>query len=110
MGIELELHSRRPARGKASRDSLIRGSYQHGDALARVLSGLHRRAPGKLAWVDPYGNTLFNEQEAQATLDEVAPLEQQCTDTRQKAALRDLTELLEACAATKGSYLWFVGD
>ncbi len=28
----------------------------------------------------------------------------------QKAALLDLAEFLDACAATPGSYLWFVGD
>lgn len=110
MGIELELHSGRPTRKRSSRDTLLRGSYEHGEALARVLNALDRHGSGKLGWVDPYGDTLFNEQEAQVARQEVAALRQRCTDDEQKAALLDLAELLETCAATPGSYLWFMGD
>ncbi|MFG2548206.1 hypothetical protein ACGFOM_37920 [Streptomyces sp. NPDC048594] len=110
MGIELELHSGRPARKGSSRDTLLRGTYEHGEALARVLNYLDRHGSGKLGWVDPYGDTLFNEQEAQVARQEVAALAQRCTDNQQKAALLDLDELLKACAATPGSYLWFMGD
>ncbi|MEU9337948.1 hypothetical protein AB0D49_33105 [Streptomyces sp. NPDC048290] len=110
MGIELELHSGRPTRKGSSCDTLLRGSYQHGEALARALSTLDRRGSGKLGWVDPYGDTLFNEQEAHVARQEAATLEQACTDAQQKAALSDLAELLEACATTPGSYLWFMGD
>ncbi|MFE1307536.1 hypothetical protein [Streptomyces sp. NPDC058755] len=110
MGIELELHSGRPARKGSSRGTLLRGSYQHGEALARSLSTLDRHGSGKLGWVDPYGDTLFNDQEAQAARQEVDALIQRCADEQQKAALLDLAELLEACAATPGSYLWFIGD
>ncbi|WP_030680412.1 hypothetical protein [Streptomyces rimosus] len=110
MGIELELHSARPARGKASGSTLLHGSYGHGEALAQALSPFVRTGPGKLAWVDPYGDTLFNEQEAQAALPEAAKLIEQCTDTSLKAALEDLVVVLERCAATPGSYVWFMGD
>ncbi|MFE7672350.1 hypothetical protein ACFU5N_09030 [Streptomyces albidoflavus] len=110
MGIELELHSGRPARKGASRATLLRGSYQHGEALARALSSLDRHGSGKLAWVDPYGDTLFNEQEAQVAGEEAAALAKECDDQQQRAALVDLAELLEACAATPGSCLWFMGD
>ncbi|MFF0732944.1 hypothetical protein ACFYVK_15145 [Streptomyces chartreusis] len=110
MGIELELHSGRPTRSRSSRGTLLRGSYEHGEALARALSTLDRHGSGKLGWVDPYGDTLFNEQEADVARQEVAALTQRCIDEQQKAALLDLAELLEACAATPGSYLWFMGD
>jgi hypothetical protein len=111
VGIELELHSERPARqGSLSRATLLRGSYQHGEALARALSGLDRHGPGKLGWVDPYGDTLFNEQEAQVAGEEAATLVEGCDDEQQRAALLDLAELLGACATTPGSYLWFMGD
>lgn len=89
---------------------MLRGSYEHGEALARALSALDRHGSGKLGWVDPYGDTLFNEQEAQVARQEVTTLTQGCTEDQQKAALVDLAELLEACAATPGSYLWFMGD
>jgi hypothetical protein len=110
MGIELELHSRRPSRKGSSTDSLLRSSHEHGEALARLLSALDRQVSGKLGWVDPYGDTLFNEQEAQVARQEVAVLTQACTDDQQKAALLDLAGFLEECAATPGSYLWFIGD
>ncbi len=110
MGIELELHSGRPTRKRSSRDTLLRGSCEHGEALARVLSTLDRDGSGRLGRVDPYGDTLFNEQEAQVACQEVVALTQGCTDDQQKAALLDLAEFLEACAATPGSYLWFMGD
>ncbi|MFE4539007.1 hypothetical protein ACFRKB_28725 [Streptomyces scopuliridis] len=110
MGIELELHSGRPARKGASRDTLLRGSYEHGEALARVLRTLDRHGSGKLGWVDPYGDTLFNEQEAQVARQEIAALTRGCADEQQKAALLDLAELLEVCETTPGSYLLFMGD
>ncbi|MFE3270832.1 hypothetical protein [Streptomyces sp. NPDC059215] len=75
-----------------------------------MLSTLDRHGSGKLGWVDPYGDTLFNEQEAQAARQEVATLTRECADDQQKAALLDLAELLEACTATPGSYLRFMGD
>ncbi|WP_225850665.1 hypothetical protein [Streptomyces sp. HPF1205] len=110
MGIELELHSARPARKKASAGTLLRGSYEHGAALARALTRLDRHDAGKLGWVDPYGDTLFNEQEAAVARQEINALVQQCADEQEKAALRDLAALLEECAATPGSYVWFIGD
>ncbi|AIA07796.1 hypothetical protein [Streptomyces noursei] len=110
MGIELELHSARPTRKGSSRYTLLRGSYGHGEALAKVLSTLDRRGSGKLGWVDPYGDTLFNEQEAQVARQEVAALTQGCAGDQERAALLDPAELLEACETTPGSYLWFMGD
>ncbi|MEV7323147.1 hypothetical protein [Streptomyces sp. NPDC093970] len=110
MGIELELHSARPARKGPARDTFLRGSYEHGEALAAALSGLDRHGSGKLGWVDPYGDTLFNEQEAEVARQEAAALAEGCGDARHKAALLDLAGLLDACAATPGSYVWFLGD
>ncbi|MFK0192749.1 hypothetical protein [Kitasatospora sp. NPDC090308] len=53
---------------------------------------------------------MFNEQEAEVARQEVAVLVRDCSDEGQRAALLDLSVLLEACAATPGSYLCFVGD
>ncbi len=52
----------------------------------------------------------MNEQEAAVALREIPGLRRTCTDERQLAALDDLTAMLEQCAATPGSYLWFAGD
>ncbi len=52
----------------------------------------------------------MNEQEAAAALIEVPRLKEQCADERQRAALDDLSAVLEQCSATPGSYVWFAGD
>ncbi|MFG3284423.1 hypothetical protein [Streptomyces sp. NPDC048111] len=111
MGIELELHSARPTRmgRRWTRGTLLRGSYEHGEALAKALSTAAHDS-GRLGRVDPYDDTLFDGQEARAALREVTALVRRCTDDRQRAALLDLTALLEACAATPGSHVWFMGD
>jgi hypothetical protein len=44
------------------------------------LSVLDRNGSGKLGWVDPYGDTLFNEQEAEAARAEVAVVVRDCAD------------------------------
>ncbi|MFE2486115.1 hypothetical protein ACFXGR_23015 [Streptomyces mirabilis] len=113
MGIDLELHSARPARNnwRKSRATLLRSSYGHGDALADALGSLRLlEVSGRLTAVDPYGDTLLNEQEAAAALLEIHDLKQRCGDERQLAALDDLATMLQQCAATRGSYLWFAGD
>ncbi len=93
-----------------SRATLIRGSYAHGDALADVLLGMDETHQGNLARVDPYGDTLFNEQQAEAALREVPDLLKMCSGPPQTAAVLDLEGLLQSCSKTSGSYLWFVGD
>ncbi|MFC4471596.1 hypothetical protein ACFPH6_45110 [Streptomyces xiangluensis] len=113
MGIDLELHSARPARNnwRKSRATLLRSSYGHGDGLADALGSLQLLGvSGRLTAIDPYGDTLMNEQEAAAALREVHDLRQRCGDERQLAALDDLATMLQECAATAGSYLWFAGD
>ncbi len=109
MGIEIELHRARPAvpNRKASRSTLIRGSYDHGDALARVLS---LTPNGTLHDVDPYGDTVLDEREADAALRAEPALRGLCTTDRETAAVDDLVDLLRSCATTPGSHLWFMGD
>ncbi|MFE0246000.1 hypothetical protein ACFWZ0_16640 [[Kitasatospora] papulosa] len=112
MGINVELHSARPARNwKKARRTFLRGCYGHAEALADALGSLHYLGvPGRLPSVDLYGDTVMKEQEAAAALTEVSCLRGQCADERQRAALDDLAALLEQCAATPGSYVWFAGD
>ncbi|MEV7891279.1 hypothetical protein ACWD3I_32230 [Streptomyces sp. NPDC002817] len=113
MGIDLQLHSGRPHRPKRrqkQKPTLIRQSYEHGETLAGLISGLPTNTSGKLWMVDPYRDTLFDEQVAEAALREIPDLLNRCTDGAQTAAVRDLAAFLEACASTPGSYLVFVGD
>jgi hypothetical protein len=60
--------------------------------------------------VDPYGDTLWNEQQAEAVIEEVSRLLCQCTQDAQRAAVEDLVVMLRLCARTPGSHLWFMGD
>jgi hypothetical protein len=60
--------------------------------------------------VDRYGDALFNEQEAHVASEEAVALANGCDDEQQRAALLDLAELLEVCAATPGGFLWLMGD
>lgn len=111
MGVEVELHSERPVRQrKRSRATLILGSYQHGEALARVLDTVHSAGGGRLAQVEPYGDTLWNEQEAGAAIEEASDLLRRCAEDAHRAAVDDLVVMLRLCAGTAGSYLWFMGD
>ncbi|OKJ14069.1 hypothetical protein [Kitasatospora sp. CB01950] len=110
MGIELELHSGRPVRKKSARDTLLRSSYEYGEGLALALSGLDLHNSGVLGRVDPYRDTVINEQEAEVARREVAVLIENAATEHQRSALLDLAAMLEACAATPGSYLWFIGD
>ncbi|MFJ4711596.1 hypothetical protein [Streptomyces sp. NPDC088785] len=112
MGLDVEVHAARPARGwGASRGTLLRGSSGHGDALADVIDSLRLLgAGGRLAAVDPYGDALMNEQEAAVALDEIPGLRGLCADEHQRAAVDDLAAALAACAGTPGSCLWFQGD
>ena len=112
MGIDLELHSSRPARNwRKSRATLLRSSSGHGDALADALGSPQLLGvPGRLAAFDPYGDTLTNEQESEAALPEIHDLKQRCGDDRQFAAPDDLATMPRLCATTPGSCLWFAGD
>lgn len=49
-------------------------------------------------------------RESAAALGEIHSLRQRCGDERQRAAVDDLAAMLEQCAGTPGSYLWFQGD
>ncbi|MFF5978640.1 hypothetical protein ACFY78_07245 [Streptomyces olindensis] len=56
MGIDLELHSSRPARNnwRKCRVTLLRSPYGHGDALADALGSLQLLGvAGRLTVVDP---------------------------------------------------------
>ncbi|GAA3998177.1 hypothetical protein GCM10022247_17920 [Allokutzneria multivorans] len=86
------------------------GSYDHGNALAEVLTWLPNDGSTKLSLIDPWRDTLFNEQEAEVALKEIPDLLQRCSDPRHAAAVQDLEQLLRACSRTPGSYLWFMSD
>ncbi|QTD95813.1 hypothetical protein [Streptomyces cyanogenus] len=109
MGIELELRVKQTAaRGKGrQRETVIRTSHKHGETLALALEEVTQ---GRLAQIDPYRDTRFTDQDAQAALPEVTTLVRQCASPFQKAALLELAETLTAYVAKPGSYLWFISD
>ncbi len=107
MGIDLALHSQRPAK-RNWRETLLQESYEHGELLATLLPKLHQDS--RLGAVDPYGDTTFNEQQAEASIRECDQLRELCTSAADRAAVDDLERMLRACAETPGSYLCFIGD
>ncbi|MEU7097197.1 hypothetical protein AB0A66_02425 [Streptomyces longwoodensis] len=113
MGIDLELHSARPVRKDwhRSRATLLASSHEYGEVLAEALTALRLSGvPGRLTALDPYRDTLMNEQEAEAALREIEGLKEAYGSDRRRDASADLAALLRACAATPGSCLWFVAD
>ncbi|MFJ8104777.1 hypothetical protein [Streptomyces sp. NPDC096132] len=113
MGIDLQLHKDRPhwpTRRSKREPTLIRASHEHAEALAELLARLPAPASGRLGTVDPYDDTVFNEQVAEAALAEIPGLLTHCTGPAHTAAAHDLATFLTACATTPGSHLVFVGD
>ncbi|MFJ9694526.1 hypothetical protein [Kitasatospora sp. NPDC101183] len=108
MGIEIALYDGHPKRSRLPARSLHL-STAHGPALAEALAA-HAAPGGRLGAVDPYGDTLLNEQDAAVAFDEATALLARCTTEGQRAAVRDLRNLLANCAATPGSWLIFLGD
>ncbi|MFF3889676.1 hypothetical protein [Streptomyces sp. NPDC001914] len=113
MGIDLQLHDGRPhwpGRRTKRKPTLIRQSFEHGEALAELIAKLPVNTSGRLWTVDPYNDTTFNEQVAEAALREIPDLLDLCTDDAQVEAGLELAAYLKDCATTPGSYLMFVGD
>ncbi|MFE9400068.1 hypothetical protein [Streptomyces flavidovirens] len=93
MGIDLQLHDSRPhwpSRRSKRKPTLIRQSHQHGEVLAQLIAKLPVNTSGKLGTVDPYNDTVLNEQEAEAALREIPDLLDRCTDDSQANAVREL--------------------
>ncbi|MFB7908984.1 hypothetical protein ACFXPX_26550 [Kitasatospora sp. NPDC059146] len=109
MGIEIALHDGRPGAGRTA-PALLHLSTGHGPALAAALAAHTRPADHRLARIDPYGDTHFNEQDAAAAFEEATALLARCTTEPQRAAVRDLRNLLANCAAIPGSWLSLYGD
>ncbi|MFJ1934346.1 MULTISPECIES: hypothetical protein [unclassified Kitasatospora] len=113
MGIEIALYDDHPNKGGRSVPTLLHLSVDHGPALAAALAahaGPADHRPGRLGRIDPYGDTRFNEQDAGAAFEEATVLLARCTTEEERAAVRDLRNLLAHCAATPGSWLHFLGD
>ena len=108
MGIDLKLYAGRPPGHPKRPVTLIRDWGDPADNLARALGRLG--GDRRLAAIDPYGDTLYNEQQAAAALAEMAQLQGLCATDGEREAVRALRDMLAECARTAGSYLMFVGD
>ncbi|MFC0539920.1 hypothetical protein [Kutzneria chonburiensis] len=108
MGIDLILYTERPPGHRRRPARVIRRWGDPADNLPTALSRLG--GDRRLAAIDPYGDTLYNEQQAEAALKEVRQLEDLCTTDGEREAVGALRGMLAECAGTPGSYLMFVGD
>ncbi|WP_431032802.1 hypothetical protein ACQYWQ_05740 [Streptomyces sp. P6-2-1] len=75
-----------------------------------VLPAYEPHGSSRLAWIDPYGDTFFDEQAAEIAHGEALALLAECRDARGRAALGDLVEVLARCVRTPGSRVWCAGD
>ncbi len=62
-----------------------------------------------MAGIDPYGNTVFNRQQAVSLLAELRTWRATC-DPEQADMTDEIIRLAEACRDQSHAYLWFVGD
>ncbi|MFJ9454800.1 hypothetical protein ACIRST_06955 [Kitasatospora sp. NPDC101447] len=108
MGIEIALYDGRPNSGRAT--GLLHLSVDHGGALAEALAAHTGPADHRLGRIAPYRDTHLGEQDAAAAFEEATALLARCTTEAQRAAVRDLRNLLANCAATPGSRICFIGD
>ncbi|MFE7593908.1 hypothetical protein ACFU6K_31335 [Kitasatospora sp. NPDC057512] len=109
MSIDIALYDGRPNGGRRTGARMLHLSSP-GEALTTALARHTDPARHRLGRIDPYGDTLFNEQDAGAAFEEATALLARCTTGEQRAAVRELRNLLANCSATPGSWLVFLGD
>ncbi|MFJ6620356.1 hypothetical protein ACIQOW_22645 [Kitasatospora sp. NPDC091335] len=109
MAIDIALYDGHPNGGRRTSPRMLHLSSP-GEALTIALARHTDPARHRLGRIDPYGDTLFDEQEAGAAFEEATALLARCTTEAERAAVRELRNLLAECAATPGSRLEFLGD
>ena len=102
------LYTERPPGHRKRPAAMTRTWGDPASDLARVLGRLG--GDRRLAAIDPYGDTEYNEQQAEVALTEIALLEALCATDGERQAVAALRGMLAECARTPGSYLMFVGD
>ena len=90
-------------RGKAQGEE-----WWHADSTA-LLVGDH---PGTccLRFIDPYGDTVFNQAQLPVLLAELRQLQGQLSDPRQASALTELSHFLDRALDRPHVYVRFLGD
>ncbi|MBD0670314.1 hypothetical protein [Streptomyces sp. CBMA156] len=109
MSIDIALYDGHPNGGRRTGPRMLHLSSP-GEALTIALARHTDPARHRLGRIDPYGDTLFDEQDAGAAFEEATALLARCTTEAERAAVRELRNLLAECAATPGSRLEFLGD
>ncbi|MFI2611845.1 hypothetical protein [Kitasatospora sp. NPDC018619] len=109
MSIDIALYDGRPAGGGRNGARMLHLAHP-GEALDEALARHADPARHRLGRIDPYGDTLFDAQDAGAAFEEATALLARCTTEEQRAAVRELRDLLAECAATPGRWLVFLGD
>ena len=63
-----------------------------------------------LRFIDPYGNTVFNQSQLPVLIDELRTLRGELRDATQVAVLDDLSEFLGRALGHVHTYVRFIGD
>lgn len=99
MGINIELRSE-------SGEVLARIADPKG-LVAKVLAGADWTR--LLRYIDPYGDTMFNRQQAALLVQELGEVQRQA-DPEAAAILGCVATLAQRVEAEPHLYLWFLGD
>jgi hypothetical protein len=78
--------------------------------LARLLPPLDDSSFACLRFIDPYGDTVFNNLQMNTLIDEIDRVLTKATKAPERELLRKLRALAERCRAEIHMYLKFYGD
>lgn len=78
--------------------------------LSKLIPPLDDRSSDLLRFVDPYGDTVLNRQQAGVFAAELRSCLSSLTDIAERQAIESVIELAERCADEVHMYLWFIGD
>jgi hypothetical protein len=78
--------------------------------LTRVLPDAELNGLRCLAFVDPYGETVFNRQQLPVLIDELDWLRQRCANPSDQELVRELKRLAGAALEDVHLYLRFTGN
>jgi hypothetical protein len=91
------------------RGNVLAGASDPHDLVDRVV-GRGNEELRVLRWVDPYGDTVFNQLQIPALLEDWMHVRGSVTGDRDEETWQRVRELAEQCARETHVYLRFTGD
>lgn len=79
-------------------------------ALRKLLPNFDNKEYCCLRFIDPYGDTIFNNLQMMIFLDEWNQLLEKAEHQEEKEIMLQIKDLAARCQAGTHLYLWFLGD